>query len=403
MIMVARSRAARSLAIHVLALAALGAAEAAPNEAHSGDRAAAERMLAAYVFVANGSGVVVSADGLVFTNHHVIDGEDDLSVRFADGTTYPTVLLGTDPVGDIALLRIQDQRSFPHVPLAGAESIRAGMDVLAVGNPFGLGDADSTPTLTRGVLSTARIVREDYTDALQGDAPVNPGNSGGPLFDTQARLLGINGQIRTLSGMRINSGVGLAICATQLAAFRPLLEAAGGGYVHHSDAPRGLALIQRGDGVYVREGAGPLVAGDRLVAIADRPVVSVANAIGLFASLPWTADITVAVAAERAGERLQLAVPAARKAIPGKAWHGLVVDQRDDGLRVQQVDDDSPAKRAEIGPGDLLLEANGRSLARKLDFLKALVKLEVGDWLELKVKRSDGSEKLIRILLKLRQ
>src|ERR1043165_9722229 len=188
------------------------------------DRAFAQRVLATYVFVGSGSGVLVSADGLVLTNHHVIDDLEDLTVRLANGASHASTLLGTDPVGDIALLRITDLKDgarLPFAPFAPVDAMRVGAEVVAIGNPFGLGDLDDTPTFTAGVLSAARIVRGDYTDAIQGDAPVNPGNSGGPLFDRAGQLLGINGQIRTVSGFRVNSGIGLAIASTQLAASLP--------------------------------------------------------------------------------------------------------------------------------------------------------------------------------------
>jgi S1-C subfamily serine protease len=392
----------------LLLVACLAVAPAA-DEARSADRAVAARSLAAYVFVHGGSGVVISADGLVLTNHHVIDGEplDRLEVGFAGGRTLAADLLGTDPVGDIALLRIRETGSFPYVAFAAAESIRPGMEVFAVGNPWGLGDVDATPTLTHGVLSTPRIVRDDYTDALQVDAPVNPGNSGGPSFDAEGRLLGINGQIRTLSGMRINSGVGLAICATQLQAFLPLLRAAEGGYVHHTAMPAGLRLADAADGgiaVAAADEGLPLAVGEQVLAIAGRPAMSLATAHGLFESLPYTIGCTIPVRVRTtAGGEEDRAVPAGRRTIPGRPWHGLVVGQRGEALAVEQIDPGSPAAGAEIRPGDMVVAANGRALLRKLDFLKAQVKLEIGDRLELTLRDATGKERLVRLLLRLRE
>jgi len=365
-------------------------------------RALATRLLAAYVFIANGSGVVISPDGLVLTNHHVIEGEGaDLDIRFAGGAVLKAKLLGSDPVGDIAVLKAEPKKPLPYVDLAPAEALIAGIPVLAVGDPFGLGDFDTTPSLSQGVLSCARIVREDYTDALQLDAPVNPGNSGGPLFDRAGRLLGINGQIRTLSGMRINSGVGLAIASTQLAAFLPHLRAAKGRYVHHTAKPKDLGLEQRPDGVHVADAGGlALAVGVRVVAIAGRPVTSLPNAIGLFESLPWsaTAVIPITVAATDGTVR-DVAIPAGRKTIPGRPYHGLVVIQRGELVAVESVDDKSPAAEAGIGKDDILLSANGRPVTRKLDLLKAMVKLEIGDALTLKLKGADGKEREVVVPL----
>src|SRR4051812_29131498 len=271
-----RPRTSHLVRVLALVIACLGFLYPADEHIDRGvDRAFAQRVLATYVFVGSGSGVLVSADGLVVTNHHVIDDLEDFTVRFANGATHPSTLLGTDPVGDIALLQItglKDGARLPYAEFAGVEAMRVGAEVVAIGNPFGLGDLDDTPTFTAGVLSAARIVRGDYTDAIQGDAPVNPGNSGGPLFDRAGHLLGINGQIRTVSGFRVNSGIGLAIASTQLSAFLPLLKQAEGGYVHHTAPPKGLVMKADNDGVaVVNPGDSPLSAGDRLLAIAGRP------------------------------------------------------------------------------------------------------------------------------------
>ena len=364
-------------------------------------RAFTARLLASYVFVGTGSGVVVSADGMVLTNHHVIDSVFDYSVRFASGIQRPAHLLGTDPVGDITLLLIDDGHDLPHADLAPADCLVVGSDVIAIGNPFGLGDLDDVPTLTQGVLGTSRIVRGDYTDAVQGDAPVNPGNSGGPLFDLHGRLLGINGQIRSMSGFRINSGIGLAIASTQLSAFLPLLRAADGGYVHHTCLPKAVELVADEDGVRVAHpGETELHVNDRLVRIAGRPAVSIATAIGLFSSLPYRPDATIPVTVQRAGELLELSIPAARQTIPGHPYHGLSIDETDGHVVIDGIDPLSPAMDAKLQVGDILLSANGRTLAHKIDWLKATVKLEIGDRLDLVVQGKDGTERMLSLRLR---
>ncbi|HEX3134226.1 MAG TPA: trypsin-like peptidase domain-containing protein [Planctomycetota bacterium] len=368
------------------------------------DRAFAQRVLATYVFVGSGSGVLVSPDGLVLTNHHVIDDLEDFTIRFANGVTHPSKLLGTDPVGDIALLHItglKDGEKLPFAPFAPVEAMRVGAEVVAIGNPFGLGDLDDTPTFTAGVLSAARIVRGDYTDAIQGDAPVNPGNSGGPLFDRAGQLLGINGQIRTVSGFRVNSGIGLAIASTQLSAFLPLLEQAEGGYVHHTAQPKGLELKADNDGVLViKPGDSPFSSGDRLLTIAGRPAQSVDTARGLFASLPYHVGAMIPVTARRAEQEITLQIPAARQTIPGRPYHGIEIDERGGRIVVDHLDDDSPASDAKLLVGEQVLKANDRELKRKIDWLKAVVPLEIGDRLTLVVKNKDGAERTVTVRLR---
>jgi serine protease Do len=368
------------------------------------DRAFAQRVLATYVFVGSGSGVVVSSDGLVLTNHHVIDDLDDFTIRFATGAVHTSELLGTDPVGDIALLRITDLKAgdkVPFAPFAPVEAMRVGAEVVAIGNPFGLGDLDDTPTFTAGVLSAARIVRGDYTDAIQGDAPVNPGNSGGPLFDRAGQLLGINGQIRTVTGLRVNSGIGLAIASTQLSAFVPLLEKAEGGYVHHTFQPKGLELKAAADGVVVvRPGDSPLSAGDLLLSVAGRPAVSVDTVRGLFSSLPYRPDTLIAVTVRRMDQELKLSIPAARQTIPGRPYHGIEIDERGGRIVIDHLDDDSPGQGAKLVVGEQVVKANGRELKKKIDWLKAVVPLEIGDRLVLEIAGKDGATRTVTIRLR---
>lgn len=367
------------------------------------ERAFAQRVLATYVFVGGGSGVVVSPEGLVLTNHHVIDGLEDFTVRFANGTSYPSTLLGMDSVGDIALLRIKrptDDLKFPFAEFSSVEAMRVGAEVFAVGNPFGLGDLDDTPTFTAGVLSASRIVRGDYTDAIQGDAPVNPGNSGGPLFDRAGKLLGINGQIRTVSGFRVNSGIGLAIASTQLAAFLPLLEQADGGYVHHTAQPKGLELTSENNGVaVVKPGDSPLSSGDRLLTIAGRPVQSIDTARGLFASLPFRPDTKIPVTVRRGDQTMELSVTAARQTIPGRPYHGIEIDEKDGRMIIDHLDDDSPGQTAKLKVGEVVVSANKRELKKKIDWLKAVVPLEIGDLLILEVNDKAGVSRTVTVRL----
>lgn len=154
-----------------------------------------------------GSGVVVDSDqGLIITNHHVVESADSISVSLQDGRVLEATLIGSDQRTDIALLRIEAER-LTALPLADVESLRVGDYVVAIGNPFGIGQ-----TVTSGIISAlgrAGLNDENYEDFIQTDAAINVGNSGGALVDLQGRLVGINTAI--ISGSGTNSGVGFAV------------------------------------------------------------------------------------------------------------------------------------------------------------------------------------------------
>ena len=378
-------------------------------------RQVAELLLQSYVFVGGGSGVVISPEGLVLTNHHVAGGQEEWRLRFADGSTYPARRIGTDPIGDICLLQITAPatKTFTHVELGRAEDIRPGMALLAIGNPFSLGDADDTPTVSLGTLGSGRIVRGWYADCVQLDAAVNPGNSGGPALDLAGALIGINGQIRTRTGLRINSGIGLAIACTQLRAFLPLLRDTPTGYVQHAGPPEGLELAQTPAGVVVTGWAEPAPAdpllqpGDLLLRIADRPVTSVPTAEGLFVAQPWTGpETTVAVDLRRGDVELRLAVRTGRTPIPGRPDPGFEVVRRQqeaaDGsteryLLIGRVGDDSAAAEAGLQVGWRILQANGQPISRRLDYLKVTSRLHIGDQLRLQLRDEVGKEHHITV------
>lgn len=156
-----------------------------------------------------GSGFLISAEGLVVTNNHVIEGADTVNVVFNDGESYAAEIIGTDVPTDLAVLRIQDtDQTFEYVTLDRDLDIRVGDWVFAVGNPFGLGG-----TATAGIVSALgrpiNINNSVYTDFIQTDASINRGNSGGPMFDLNGNVIGVNSVILSPTGG--NVGIGFAI------------------------------------------------------------------------------------------------------------------------------------------------------------------------------------------------
>src|SRR6266567_1178700 len=152
-----------------------------------------------------GSGVIVTKDGYILTNNHVVDGADEVKVTLQDGREFTAKVIGRDPKSDVAVIKI-DAKDLPAIPMADSEKVEVGDIVLAIGNPFGIGQ-----TVTTGIVSaTGRgNMGLDYEDFIQTDAAINPGNSGGALVDADGRLLGINTAILSRSGG--NQGIGFAI------------------------------------------------------------------------------------------------------------------------------------------------------------------------------------------------
>lgn len=153
-----------------------------------------------------GSGVIVRSDGYLLTNNHVIDGASDITVTLGDKRELKAKVIGADPKTDIAVLKV-DASNLPMLAMADSSKARVGDIVLAMGNPFGLGQ-----TVTMGIISAegrTNLGIEDYEDFIQTDAPINPGNSGGALINTRGELVGINTAILANNGG--NQGVGFAV------------------------------------------------------------------------------------------------------------------------------------------------------------------------------------------------
>ena len=169
-----------------------------------------------------GSGFVISKDGLILTNNHVIDNAQVITVTLNDKDQYKAKVVGRDPKTDLALLKIEPKESLPTVSLGDSDAMRVGDWVMAIGNPFGL-----TKTVTTGIVSAKgrTIGAGPYDNFIQTDAPINPGNSGGPLFNMAGEVIGINTAIFSQSGG--NMGIGFAIPMNLVKSLLPQLETKG--------------------------------------------------------------------------------------------------------------------------------------------------------------------------------
>jgi serine protease Do len=282
---------------------------------------ATREALPSVVFVGSGSGVIISQEGHVLTNDHVVesrilDGELRTIVTLAlSGAQKRAVLLGRFPAGDLALLKIEEDGPFPFCELGDSDAVRPGQPVLAIGNPFLLASphgnswieglaGDYHPSVSLGVISALhRFAPPRYPDAVQVDAALNPGNSGGPLVTLDGKVIGINGKIETRLGLNINSGVGYAVPSNLAVRFLELLKQAGGQEVsrgefsglevaaHRDTGAQVITPVPRGITITRVEPASSaaqvgLQRGDRIVAVNGYPVSTVGRLHGILQTYP---------------------------------------------------------------------------------------------------------------------
>ncbi|MEN6448989.1 MAG: trypsin-like peptidase domain-containing protein [Thermoguttaceae bacterium] len=298
-------RGARLMAAMTLLLMAVTQAFAAPSravlDAEAQRIAAMEKAKKAVVAVfvpsgqGGGSGVVISPDGYAVTNFHVTQPCGHyMQCGMADGRAYDAVLVGLDPTGDVALIKLLGRNDFPTAELGDNDRLHVGDWAFAMGNPFLLA-SDFQPTVSYGIISGLHRYQPpagtllEYTDCLQTDASVNPGNSGGPLFDGDGRLIGINGRCSFEKRGRVNVGVAYAISINQIKNFLGVLRsgrivdhATLGATVDWDDHGRVCVtdILESSDAY--RRG---LRLDDEIIAFAGRPITSpntLKNVLGIY-------------------------------------------------------------------------------------------------------------------------
>jgi S1-C subfamily serine protease len=242
-----------------------------------------------------GSAVVISPDGYALSNFHVVKPSGDhMKCSLPNGNLYDAVVVGIDPTGDVALIRLLGSDQFPHAPMGDSDQLRVGQWCFAVGNPFLLA-TDLRPTVTYGIISGVHRYQYpsgtllEYTDCIQTDASINPGNSGGPLFNDQGQLVGINGRGSFEKRGRVNVGVAYAISINQIKNFLGHLHS--GRLVDHATLGATVSSDEEGRVIVVnilessdayRRG---LRVDDEIVAFGGRPIQSVnsfKNVLGIF-------------------------------------------------------------------------------------------------------------------------
>ena len=365
-----------------------------------------------------GSGVIISEDGYIVSNNHVVDNAEAVTVTLADQQEYEAEIMGRDPKTDLAVLKIEPKSALPAATLGDSDALNVGDWVLAIGNPFGLNH-----TVTSGIVSAkGRVIGAGpYDDFIQTDASINPGNSGGPLFNLNGNVVGINTAIipngqgigfaipvntakplipQLMSDGTVTRGflgVSIQTITPELAAALKL-EERNGALVSDvmPDGPADQAGIQRGDVILTFNDQHIEDSRDLAATVAGTPVGEDIEVLvlrdGKRTSLPLTvgkmmpdsnAQPQQSEQPERSkwGFRLQEMTPAMAR------QYGLSEHQ---GLRVVAVQPDSPAAEAGVRPGDILLQVNQQPVQSLQDVKDALDQADE-DALLILVKRNQGS------------
>jgi serine protease Do len=346
--------------------------------------------------MAQGSGFVISADGYVVTNNHVVDNASQVSLTFKNGDEYDAEVIGTDPKTDVALLKIKSDKSFPFVPFATSEA-KVGDWVLAVGNPFGLGG-----TVTSGIVSAngRDIGNGPYDDFLQIDASINRGNSGGPAFNMTGEVIGMNTAIFSPSGGSV--GIGFAIPASIVKDVVQSLKTNGAvtrGWLGvriqpvTADLAEGLGLdkVQGAVVSEVTENSPALKAGlkqgDTILKVDSTEISNARDLSKTVAKVAPGKDITLSIIRDKKPQTVTVkvgtmpgepekmaAAPAAKPTAQNLSVLGLEVAPADDGagVKVTGVKPDSPAADRGISVGDVILEIAGVEVNSTTDVQTAL-------------------------------
>ena len=356
-----------------------------------------------------GSGFFISEDGYLVTNNHVVDGSSDFTITDSNGKEYTARLIGTDPKTDLALLKVDAPEKFTYVEFSPG-TVRVGEWVVAVGNPFGLGG-----TVTAGIVSALGrdIGASSYDDFIQIDASVNKGNSGGPTFNMNGQVIGINTAIYSPSG----GSVGIAFDIPAATAQRVIAD-----LKDHGEVVRGWLGVQIqpitrdiADSLKLADDKGALVAepqqdspaaqagikaGDAILTVDGKPVEDARNLSQIIAG--YAPGTTVKIGIVRGGsnqtvevklgklpneQKMASADEPAKPASVADLGLALTSAPDDKGVVVSEVDPDGTAAEQGIQAGDVILAVGGSEVSRPAD-----VEREVAD-----AKKSGMKAVLVRV------
>jgi serine protease Do len=352
-----------------------------------------------------GSGFIISHDGYVLTNYHVVGDADRIVVKLANGREVQAKLIGADPKSDVAVIKIAGD-DLPVLSLGNSDTLEVGEWVMAIGNPFGL-----THTITVGVVSAkgrSGMGIEDYEDFIQTDAAINPGNSGGPLLNLQGKVIGINTAIFSRSGGYM--GIGFAIPINMAMAIEQQLVTTGKvsrGYlgVHIQSLSDELAKsfdLQTTRGVLIADVSkgspadkAGLKAGDVVVAYDGKPVNDASQLRNLVAMTSPGSRVKVDVIRDGARQELTVTIAELTDELMASSGHSELLDrlgfsvqeltpelaqqfgyEEGQGVLVSQVETGSPAASVGMHPGILIRQVNRKAVHDMETFMQALAESE---------------------------
>ena len=362
-----------------------------------------------------GSGFVISADGFILTNNHVVDGADEIKVKFDNGKELKGELKGSDAKLDLALIKVTSADKLPVAPLGNSDAIEVGEWVMAIGNPFGLSE-----TVTAGIVSAkGRVIGSGpYDDFIQTDASINPGNSGGPLFNAKGEVVGINTAI--IAG---GQGIGFAIPVNMAKSIIPQLRDKGKvtrGWIGVSIQPVTKDLADS-FGLAGEKGAlvsevlpespaekGGIKSGDIITAFDGKEIKEMNDLPRLVAATVTGRSVAVTVIRDGKEEALTLVIEKMKDGDEDFSAEtqdklGLTVkdltkelaaslrSKDSAGVVVTDVKMDSLAMNVGIQRGDILKEVNGTKITKVEDYEKALAAAKKDKVLRLLIKHGESS------------
>ena len=362
-----------------------------------------------------GTGFVISADGYIVTNNHVVDSADEVLVKMRDGSEHQARVIGADAKLDVALLKIK-AKNLKAVTLGDSQALRVGDWVVAIGNPFGL-----EQTVTAGIVSAkGRVIGAGpYDSFIQTDAAINPGNSGGPLFNVQGEVVGINTAIYSRSGG--NNGIGFAIpikmaesVINELRETGHVTRARLGVFIAEVDKETMEALgLKDQNGALVRQvengsaaDKAGIKAGDVVVSVDGKPIKSVHElpmtiashrpgdkvAVGLIRDgKPMTKTVAVekmpeSDTAKADDQKSPIRLGLALSTLDSDTAANLQTNVKE-GVVVQQVAEGSPAQRAGIARGDVIFSVNRKPVKSVKEFMTMAEEFKGGDVLQVLLDR----------------